>query len=229
MEETIHKLGDYDFYQLKPSHRLTAVTVLLCDFVNTIKKTDRVVDLGTGSAVIPMLLTLKSEAKKITGIEISSNLFKLAQKNIKENNLEDSVTLVNSDWRDLYNTFKVGSFDYVISNPPYLKAGTGRISPDKDRAGARAEVYGDMNDLVDISIYLAGKEGRIYYVYPMDRLKDLKSIIEEKGLSIGRFKLVFTKEENYKNNKPGFFLIEFGVGCEYKEEECVVLDGSNLY
>lgn len=229
MEEIVQELGHYKFYQIKPSHQLTSVTVLLCDFAAPIETNEKVIDLGTGSAVIPMLLTLKTNASDITGVEVSKTLFNVAEKNIKENSLGNKIKLINSDWRDIYSKYNKGSFDKVLSNPPYIKKGTGNLSPNIDRAGARAEVFGDMNDLLDISIYLAGTSGRVYFVYPLDRLEQLKSLIKVHDLTIGRFKLVYTKEESFNSKSPSFFLIEFGVGCTYVEEEPIVLDGGRLY
>lgn len=229
MKETVQKLGHYKFYQLKPSHMLTSVTVLLCDFALPLDNQSKVIDLGTGSGVIPMLLTLKTDVTNVTGVEISPSLFEIAEKNISENSLEEKITLVNSDWRDLYDVYEEGFFSHVISNPPYLRIGTGRISPDKDRAGARAEIHGDMSDVVKISKYLAGEDGRIYYVYPVDRLDELKEIISSKGMSVGRFKYVFTKKKDGTVGEAEFFLIEFGLGLKYIGEEPVVLDGTRLY
>lgn len=229
MNETLSEIGHYKFYQFEPSHKLTSVTVLLCDFLGKVPQGSKVVDLGTGSGPIPLLLTLKSDARDITGVEISSNLIEIAEKNINENSLEKKIKLVNSDWRNLYDTFSFGSFDYVVSNPPYMKLGSGRISDDKDRAGARAEIYGDMSDIIKVSKHLAGDSGRIYFVYPIGRLEQLEELIGKEGLSVGRFKYIYTKEDSFKNDSPKFFLIEFGVDCEFEKEEGVLLDGSRIY
>jgi len=228
--ETEHELGPYKFYQRKPSHRLTAVTVLLCDFVeSSFNDNCNVIDLGTASAVIPMLLSLKSKSCHFTGIEISEELIKTAERNLKENNLGGRISLINSDWRDLYDKFSGGSFTHVVSNPPYMKEGASRLSPDKVRRAARAEVYGNMSDLVKVSKYLAGNSGRIYYVYPMERLEDLKETITNEGLTIGRYKEVFTQKKDGVTGDAEFFLIEFGVGCKLVKEESVTLDGSRIY
>ncbi len=229
MKEILQELGPYKFYQLKPSHMLTSVTVLLCDFISPLSGKTQVIDLGTGSGVIPMLLTLKTEASDITGVEVSSTLFKIAEKNIRENSLEDKVSLLKSDWRDLYDIYDRGSFSHVISNPPYFKKDAGRISPHKDRAAARTEIFGDMTDLVRISKHLAGDRGRIYYVYPVDRLEELKEVIKNEGLSLGRFKFVYTKNKDGEVGDAQFFLAEFGIGCRYDEQERVILDGGRLY
>lgn len=206
------KIGAYEFRQA--GQRLTEDSVLLADFVLPLKKEDVVMDLGTGSGVMPLIFCLKSGVEKIVGVEINEKAAKSACENMGVNGLAERVEIMNRDWRTLKGIFPVGSFDVIVSNPPYVKKGSGRISPSSERALARHESAGTLRDLVEISKYLLSKKGRLFYVYPARRLQELFAEFGRVGIKPARIAFVHSK----KGFDADVFLIEAGFGGELRVE-----------
>lgn len=98
--------------------------VLLSDFAKNIKKSAIVLDLGTGTGIIPILLCGKTQLDKVVGIEIQKDVYDMAQRNIKLNKLEGRFEIINDDILNLENIFQNNSFDVIITNPPYKKKNT---------------------------------------------------------------------------------------------------------
>lgn len=99
-------------------------SVLLSDFAKKIKKNSKVIDLGTGTAILPILLSKKTEAKEFIGIEIQEKMAKMAKRSVSLNNLQKKIKIINEDIKNLNKIFVAGSFDAVITNPPYKKNNT---------------------------------------------------------------------------------------------------------
>ncbi len=204
-DEILESLGPYFFVQRKAGHRLTGDTVTLAEFViPALTENDSVIDLGTGTGAIPLLLAWKSAVRFITGVEIDAATAGTAVKNVSANGLEDRIEIINRDFRELKGLFPEGAFSVVVSNPPYMKSGTGRVSPKKERAGARAELYGGLSDLIEISAWLAGRGGRIFYVFPLARLAEMRAELGKAGLEERRVEFPASKP----GKEPDLFLIE---------------------
>ncbi len=186
------RLGPYTLIQPGGIQRLTADSLLLADFVLPLSRTDTVVDLGTGSGVIPILLCWKSEVGRITAVDIEDECVDAALKNVMSNDLSKRVEVVKRDWRELKEIYPRGSFSVVLSNPPYTKRGTGRVSPDTGRAAARYETHGTLRELLEVSRHLAGDDGRISFVYPVRRLAEFVKELERIGLRPVRLRFVHT-------------------------------------
>lgn len=204
-DETVEPLGPYFFIQKKSTadgQRFTEDSFLLSDFILPLKDNDSIIDLGTGTGIIPHLLAWKSGAKKITGVEIMEEPAKLARRNAALNSLSDRIDIIQCDWRELTGRFTEGSFSVVISNPPYFKAGAGRKSPFAGRNAARTETFGGLDELLHASSRLAGAYGRICYVFTLDRLEELLDGVKSAGLKPKR---IFPVRRGV--NK-GVFLIE---------------------
>lgn len=218
-DETVEELGPYHFIQKKSGHRLTQDTVLLADFLLPLSNDDSVIDLGTGTGAIPLLLSWKSTALKIVGVEVEEGVASIARRNVELNDLASRVTILKSDFRDLKSVCPEGSFSIVVSNPPYVKAGSGRLSPVKERALARAGIMGDVSELIDASRRLAGKDGRIFYIFPVSRLFEMLKEVKKAGLKARRLRFVHTNPKKAAK----LFLIEIGTEGELKIEEPVYL------
>ncbi len=222
-DETVEELGPYLFRQKKNGHRLTVDTVLLADFLPGLEKTDSVIDLGTGTGALPLILSEKTPVEQITGVEVDGVAASIARRNVEANGLETRITILERDFRDLKDGFPEGSFSVVVSNPPYIKAGTGRVSPHKGRDAARCELLGGLRDLVAASKHLAGEKGRVYFVFPVKRLFEMLGELRVVGLKTGRLRFVHTDEKK----EAKLFLIEAGRGADImlKMEEPVFLPG----
>jgi len=204
-DETLESLGPYFFVQRKAGHRLTSDTVALAEFVlPSLSEEDSAIDIGSGTGAIPLILAWKSKVRKIVGVEIDPCAAAVAEKNIQANGLEGRVEIVQSDYRELKKLYPEGSFSVVVSNPPYFRAGVGRISPNKEKAAARTELSGGIADLIDISAYFMGGHGRVFYVYPKARLAEMLEGLGKAGLRANRLRFLPV------GSKEGLFLIEAG-------------------
>lgn len=214
------KIGPYEFRQDDKGHKLTVDSLLLAEFMLPLRSDDRVIDLGTGAGVIPLVLAWRSDVRSITGVEVSERAFALAEKNIEANNLTSRVSLLRADYRDLKGLLKERSFSVVLSNPPYTKANTGRVSPVWERAVARSEILGGLVDLIGAADYLLTEEGRVGFVFPTLRLEEMMKALEQAGLKARRLCFVHPA----KGKPSHIFLIEAGRSGELTEEEPIFLD-----
>ncbi len=202
--QELERIGPFLFRNIDAGQRITTDTLLLAEFVLPVQPDEKTIELGTGTAPIPLILSWKTGVKKIVAVEINPHALKVAEENVKQNRLSDRVELLHADWRELKRIYQEGSFQLVISNPPYIKRGTGRISPDAKRAMARCELFGTLEELVDVSTYLASRQGRICYIYPVGRFLELLEALKKRGF--GRFRVRFV--HTGKARRATLFLIE---------------------
>ena len=164
--------GKLQVIQKKKGYRFSVDAVVLSQFIR-IRKDERVIDLGTGCGILPLLLSQTTKAHSFVGVEIQPALARCARKNVALNHLEDRVSILHRDFRQLKKVFPPGSFDVVLSNPPYRECRTGRINPSIERAIARHEIKGKLEDLISIASYLLPSRGRCYLIFPALRTVDL--------------------------------------------------------
>lgn len=215
-DETVEELGPYLFIQKKTGHRLTVDSVLLADFLPPLKDTDSVIDIGAGTGAIPLLLSFKTPVRTIVAVEVDKAAADAARRNAEANGLGSRIKVLESDFRDLKAVYpQEGAFSVVVTNPPYIKAGSGRLSPHKGRDAARSEMFGGLTDLIGISRHLAGKKGRFYAVYPVLRLIEMLRELRKTGLSVGRLRFVHTSPKKAAR----LFLIEAGEGLKLTIED----------
>jgi len=155
--------------QAKDSYRFSVDSILLLNFIR-IKNYENIIDLGTGSGIIPLLLSGKGKGLSIYGIEIQKDLADMARRSVELNKLQNSVTIIQEDFRKLKNIFKNQQFDVVVSNPPYISLGKGKINPSSSKAIARHELKGGLEDIITVSNYLLKDKGRIYLIYKSAKL-----------------------------------------------------------
>lgn len=181
--EKIEDLGDKELkiIQARDSYRFSVDSILLLNFIR-VKNYEKIIDLGTGSGIIPLLLFGKRKGLSIYGIEIQKDLADMARRSVELNKLQNYITIIQEDFRNLKNIFKNQQFDVVISNPPYISLGQGKINPSSSRAIARHEIKGDLEDIISVSNYLLKNKGRIYLIYKSSKL--VKLIITLKKYSI---------------------------------------------
>ncbi len=176
--------------------------VLLANFAEP-KKNAEVLDIGTGNGIIPILLSAKTSAKKITGLEIQERSASLASENIKMNNLEELIEIVQGDIKD-EKIFPPASFDYITCNPPYKKVGTGIKNPEDTLAIARHEIMCTLEDVIKASSYLLKSKGKLAMVHKPERVAEIIYTMKKYKLEAKRMLLVYPKE----NEKPCLALVE---------------------
>jgi tRNA1Val (adenine37-N6)-methyltransferase len=181
--------GRLQILQKKKGYRFSIDAVLLGQF-SRIRKNEKVIDLGTGCGILPLLLSQNAKAHSFVGVEIQKELAELANKNVRLNHLEDRVWILQKDFRELKEAFPPGSFDVVLSNPPYRKYRTGRVNPAMDKAIARHEITGTLEDLISIASYLLPPKGRCYLIFPALRTVDLLVVLRSQKLEPKRLQFV---------------------------------------
>ena len=126
-------------------------SVLLSDFAKEIKDNTTVLDLGTGTGIISILLCGKTNLKNIIGIEVQKEVYEMAQKSIKLNQLENKFEIINENILNLNNIFEKSSIDAIVTNPPYKKKNTGITNEDEKKLISRHEITADLEDFIKIS------------------------------------------------------------------------------
>lgn len=201
--------------------------VLLANFVK-VKKDGYVVDLCTGSGIIPLLLSAKSQAKRITGIEIQADIADMAGRSVEYNNLGEKIYIINDDILNAFNYIKRGSVDTVCVNPPYMKATSGLKNPDEPLAVARHEIFTDLNTVIGISAGLLKENSRFYMIHKPHRLSEIFAALRENKIEPKRIRFVHP----YVNKPANLVLIEgikgSGVWIDV-EEPLVVYSKQNIY
>ena len=192
----MERLDDLQFSGLKifqdtEGFRFGIDSVLLTKFARDIKKGSKIVDLGTGTGVIGLLLTKKVEANEVIGIEKQEEVCKLTQKSIEINNLQNIFKLINCDIKDL--KLNKNYYDVVITNPPYKKAGTGVNAENIKKQISRFETTVDLNDWIKISSNLLNTNGSFYMVYRTERITEVIEALNKNNLKIKRMRFVYSK------------------------------------
>jgi tRNA1Val (adenine37-N6)-methyltransferase len=217
--------GSLQILQKKKGYRFSIDAVLISQFVKILKN-EKVIDLGTGCGILPLLLSQTTKAHSFVGVEIQKGLAECAKKNVILNYLEDRISILHQDYRKLNSIFPPGSFDVVLSNPPYRKYRTGRVNPSIEKAIARHEIRGTLEDLISIASYLLPTKGRCYLIFPALRTIDLLMILRAEKLEPKRLQFVHPRiKEGAK-----FILVESvkASGVELKIMEPLILHETDL-
>jgi len=177
--------------------------VLLSGFAN-IKRGENVLDLGTGTGIIPILLEAKTEGKHFTGLEIQPESADMATRSVQYNHLEEKISIVTGDIKDASNIFGASSFDVVTTNPPYMIDDHGLKNGADAKTIARHEVLCTLDDILMQSNRILKQGGRFYMVHRPFRLAEIFSKMITYGIEPKRMQLVYP----YVNKEPNMVLIE---------------------
>lgn len=174
-------------------------SVLLPNFVTLNKNIKTVMDLGTGNAPIPLILSTKTNAK-IIGVEIQKDVYELAKKNIEYNHLEDRIELYNLDMKNLKSHFLPDSMDVITCNPPYFKVSEqSNLNEDIHKVIARHEKMVTLEDVIQISRYLLKNNGVLALVHRTDRFLDILRLCSQYGLEVKKIRFIYPKVETESN------------------------------
>lgn len=177
--------------------------VLLSHFAG-IRKGDIVVDLGTGTGIIPLLLAGRMEEASICGVEIQSETAEMANRSIHMNRLESRVKILEGDLKDAPEKLGKGSCSLVVSNPPYKKVGSGILNPQDDIAIARHEILCTLEDVLLSASRLLQAGGRFAMVHRPDRMMDILMGMRRVHLEPKRIRMVHPQ----LHKAPSLILIE---------------------
>jgi len=190
-DETIDELRAYDLRinQPRDGYRFSLDPLLLCDFAGT-GPARRIIDLGSGCGVIPLILARKMPEASLVGLEFQEKMAGLAARNVALNGLQDRIEMVCDDILSLRRKFPVSSFDLVTANPPYRKPGSGRVSPKAGRDLARHESTAGLADFLATAKYLVTPSGAICFISHPSRLAEFVRCVGELKLSLLRLRMV---------------------------------------
>ncbi|SDY98994.1 tRNA1Val (adenine37-N6)-methyltransferase [Proteiniborus ethanoligenes] len=177
--------------------------VLLSSFCE-IRKNATIVDLGTGTGIIPLLIWGKNQVKKIYGIEIQEEVAQMAKRTVEMNNLEDSIQIINMDLNNAPEKLGINIFDTVISNPPYMLQGGGIINPEDKKAISRHEITCTLEDVIRTGSRLLKHNGSFFMVHRPHRIVDIFCLLREYKLEPKKIRFVHPKVED----KPNLVLIK---------------------
>ena len=177
--------------------------VLLSGFA-TAKKGDQVLDMGTGTGIIPILMEAKTPAAHLTGLEIQEESADMARRSVVLNGLTDKITIVTGDIREAGRIFKSASFDVITCNPPYMIGQHGLTNPDAPKAIARHELLCTLEDVVSQAAHLLKSGGHFYMVHRPFRLAEIMVTMAKYKLEPKRMQLVYP----YVDKEPNMVLIE---------------------
>ncbi len=170
----LHSLfdGRLRLYQYKGGYRFSIDSLLLAAFARE-RVGGCVADLGTGSGVLPVILSRSADVTSLTGFEIQPELAELARRNVELHTLGQRVSIEQADIKNIRSLLPAESFDAAVANPPFYPLGTGRINPGSQEAGARHELLATLSDFVCAASYMLKNGGRLCAIFSASRSTDL--------------------------------------------------------
>jgi len=178
--------------QSQDGYRYSIDAVLLADFIRC-KEGETILDLGTGCGIIPLILAFRYPGLKLYGVEIQRHLAGIAGENVRENQLEKRVYILNQDIKKLQLKQIPEQVRQVVCNPPYRRVNSGRINPHREKAGARHELFARLADFVDAAARMLQLSGQLSVVYPATRLADMVDHMRRANLEPKRLRVVHSR------------------------------------
>ena len=205
--ESINDLVGYKnikIFQNNDWFKFSLESVLLPCFVVINKDTNDILDLCTGNAPIPLVLSTKTKAK-IYGVEIQKDVYELGKKSIEINHLEDQIILINDDVKNINNKFESDTFDIITCNPPYFKdIDTSKKNDDIHKIIARHEVSLTMEDVAKVVRKLLKNDGKFYLVHRTERFLELTNLLMSYNIMPKRVRFIYPKD----NCESNLFMLE---------------------
>ena len=164
--------GKITIRQSRGGYRYSVDAVILAHQVRP-KPGDRILDLGTGCGIVPIILAIRYPQTYFYGIEIQQALADIAMQNVRDNGMEDQIEIVCQDLKALSQNQFPAPMDIVISNPPYRRAASGRMNPNRQRAVARHEIKATLADVLAVAGRMLRTAGKLIMIYSSERLTDL--------------------------------------------------------
>lgn len=214
MEVINYLLGYKDYYivQNTDMFNFSLDSVLLPNFATINTNVKNILDIGCGNAPIPLILSTKTNAN-IIGVEIQKEVYELALKSVKINNLESRIKIINGDINEMYDSFETETFDIITCNPPFFKVSDGSNFNDSDyKTIARHEIKLNLDQIFKISKKLLKNNGNIVMVHRPERLVDIIISMKKYNIEPKRIQFVYPKKdrdanilliEGKKNGRPG--------------------------
>lgn len=195
--------------------------VLLSSFAK-IKKNEKVIDLGTGNGIIPILLSARYPSSYIIGLEIQETSVEMAIRSVRLNSLQDRIRIQKGNIKHLTKIFKPASFQVITVNPPYMNQGGGVLNVDDSKAIARHEICCNLKDIIEESSKALSFGGRFYMVHRPHRLVDILYTLRNYNIEPKTIRFVHP----YVNKEPNMVLIE---AIKYGKPMCKIMPPIIVY
>lgn len=182
-------LGGLKLIQAREGYRFSLDAVLLTHFAD-LKGVNKAVDLGAGNGVIPLLLAYRSPFLNITGIEIQEGMAERACRNVKYNDLEQRIEIIQGDIRKIEQILSRGCAELVLSNPPFWRKGEGLLNNHPEEAIARHEIELDLTEMLAAAAHLLGAHGKLVFIHRAERMPEIMERLADYKLAPRRLRLV---------------------------------------
>ncbi|GKX32227.1 methyltransferase [Vallitalea longa] len=200
--DDLHRKG-YKIIQNTQKFCFGIDAVLLTGF-SGVKDKENVLDLGTGTGIIPILLEAKTKGSHFTGLEIQEESVEMAVRSVELNCLEDKISIIQGDIKEAVKLFPLSSFDVITSNPPYMNNNNGIKNNLQPKSIARHEILCTLEDVIKNAASLLKVGGRFYMVHRPSRLPEIIVTLKKYKLEPKRLRFVHP----YINKEPNMILIE---------------------
>jgi len=198
------EINNLKIFQNDDWFKFSLESVLLPNFITLNLRCKNIIDLCTGNAPIPLILSTKTKAN-IVGVEIQKDVYKLAKKSIEINKLEKRIKLINDNLSNLKKYYEGDYFDVVTVNPPYFKNIKESLkNDDLHKTIARHEIYTNLDEIIKMSSYLLKNGGYLDLVHQTNRFFDVVDVLKKYNFSINKVQLIYPKE----NKDSNLFMIE---------------------
>ena len=201
--------------------------VLLTGFAKANEK-DVLLDIGTGTGIIPLLMSAKYHCAHLTGLEIQEESADMARRSVAMNGLQDRIDIATGDVREADKIFKSASFDCITCNPPYMIGQHGLTNPDAPKAIARHEILCTFEDVVKAAAKLLKTGGHFYLVHRPFRLAEIMTTLSQYKLEPKRMQLVYP----YVDKEPNMVLLEAVRGGKPRmtvEKPLIIFEAPSVY
>jgi tRNA1Val (adenine37-N6)-methyltransferase len=203
METTLDGICDLKLYQNKDGYRFSVDPLLLYSFVN-VRYAREIIDLGAGSGIIGLLLARKYAGANVQLVELQKSLYRLAERNILLNGLENRVEVLLTDIKQIATVIPPLSYDLAVSNPPFRKPASGRINTAEEKAVARHEIQLKLPELAESASHLLKVRGRFFMIFHPERILEVVDALRRWRLEPKRIRFV----HNDTNSVSKIVLVE---------------------
>lgn len=213
--------GKLRIIQKKKGYRYSVDAFLLAHFVR-LHKHDDVLDLGSGSGVVGLILAARCPQVTVLGLEIQEDLAEMSRRSAALSGLSERIEVIRADVRSIKEIIPTSKFDAAVMNPPYRRLHSGRINPNSQKALARHEIHGTVADFLKTAAYALKKSGRIFVIYPAARTVQLIARMRAERLEPKRLRIV----HSHWNDEAELVMVE---GLKEGREEIHILPPLYVY
>lgn len=167
--------------------------VLLAHYIKVTKGSQKVLDIGTGTGIIPMLMHATYGKGDYTAIDIQEDMVEMARRSVKLNNIEESINILHADIKEFKQNFSSGQFDIITCNPPYMKGEAGLKNEHPSKMVARHEIACTLEDIISASSYMLKDKGKIAMIHRAHRLVDIMCLMRKYKIEPKRMRMVYPK------------------------------------